>query len=136
MLLQKLADVMLAQHHLFELLMVSAFCIQSNKECLACLAAAFPCLVVCCWYVLVRRARKLKCVRGSDYSLCTMLCLQAQAAATGNLLPAKGKGKQKQAAGRASSKAVKAAAASQHMDDDQEDLLQDYELSDESEMEN
>lgn len=61
--------------------------------------------------------------------------MQAQAAATGNLLPAKAKGKQKQAAGKAKSKAVKAATAGEQLDDDQEDLLQDYELSDDSEME-
>lgn len=62
-----------------------------------------------------------------------MLGLQAQAAATGNLLPAKGKGKKKKAAGKASAKAVKAAAG--NLDDEQEDLLQDYELSEDSDME-
>ena len=65
-------------------------------------------------------------------------CLQAQAAEAGSLLPAKAKGKQKQASGKASrerGKAVEPAAAAQHSDDDQEDLLQDYELSDDSEME-
>ena len=63
-----------------------------------------------------------------------MRCVQAQAAVTGNLLPTKGKGKKKQAAGKASSKAVKAATGEQS-EDDQEDVLQDYELSDDSEME-
>lgn len=69
----------------------------------------------------------------SVVSLCMTLGLQAQAAATGNLLPAKGKGKQKQAAGKASAKVTK--AATERSDDDQEDLLQDYELSEDSEME-
>ena len=64
-----------------------------------------------------------------------MLCVQAQVAATGNLLPAKGKGKKKQAASKAVSKAVKAANAGEQSEDDQEDVLQDYELSDDSEME-
>ena len=68
-------------------------------------------------------------------SQCTALCLQAQAAATGSLLPVKGKGKQKQAVNKASSKAFKAASGGEQLDDDQEDLLQDYELSEDSEME-
>lgn len=64
-------------------------------------------------------------------------CLQAQAAETGSLLPAKAQGKQKQASSKANWEARKAVApsAGERSDDDQEDLLQDYELSDDSEME-
>lgn len=61
--------------------------------------------------------------------------VQAHAAATGDLLPAKGKGKQKQAAGKAKSKAAPAALVHQPSDGDEEDVLQDYELSDDSGME-
>lgn len=57
---------------------------------------------------------------------------QGQAAFKGSLLPAKGKGKQK-AAGKQSSKSRPAADAVS--DDDQDDVLQDYELSDDSDME-
>jgi len=59
---------------------------------------------------------------------------QGQAAFEGSLLPAKGKGKQK-AAGKQSSKSRPAADALAAGDDDQEDVLQDYELSDDSDME-
>lgn len=62
---------------------------------------------------------------------------EAQAAETGSLLPAKGDGKQKRASNKADREARKAVAptAGEHSDEDQEDLLQDYELSDDSEME-
>ena len=54
----------------------------------------------------------------------------------GSLLPAKGKGKGKQkAAGKQSNKSRPVAGAPSADDDDQEDVLQDYELSDDSDME-
>lgn len=54
----------------------------------------------------------------------------------GSLLPAKGKGKAKQKAiGKASSKSRPVADAPSGQGDDEEDVLQDYELSDDSEME-
>ena len=54
----------------------------------------------------------------------------------GSLLPAKGKGKAKQkATGKASSKSRPVADAPSGQGDDEEDVLQDYELSDDSEME-
>ncbi len=61
---------------------------------------------------------------------------QGQAAFEGSLLPAKGKGKGKQkAAGKQSSMSRPAADAVSAGDDDQDDMLQDYELSDDSDME-
>ena len=62
-----------------------------------------------------------------------MLLVQAQAAAKGNLLPTKGKGKQKKAA--TNSKAGSKAAAADLVDNDEADVLQDYQLSDDSDME-
>lgn len=61
---------------------------------------------------------------------------EGQAAFEGSLLPAKGKGKGNQkAAGKQSSKSRPAADALSAGDNDQEDVLQDYELSDDSDME-
>lgn len=63
---------------------------------------------------------------------------EEKAAATGTFLPAKGKGKQKQASSKANTagrKAVDGPTTGEQPNDDEEDLLQDYELSDDSEME-
>ncbi|DBA84942.1 TPA: hypothetical protein ACH3X2_005684 [Trebouxia sp. C0005] len=61
---------------------------------------------------------------------------QGQGAFEGSLLPAKGEGNGKQkAVGKQSSKSRPAAEALSAGDDDQEDVLQDYELSDDSNME-
>lgn len=87
-------------------------------------AFALQCVTSACRLCIVCTSEQRFCVQ------------QGQGAFEGSLLPAKGEGKGKQkAVGKQSSKSRPAAEALSAGDDDQEDVLQDYELSDDSNME-